>query len=457
MTKKPANQRFPSRSRVEVDEKRHHSRMALKAENISGRQLELSDLDDHNCLVDILTKLNIVDLLSVADTSQQMRAAAEVALWQKYTRHLDLCVEIRPRQYRSERLYSFGRNNRLWSSDVRFLLRFFRCFGQSVCQLELWSLFGDVRAPQVIFEYANRYASVSLKKFAFENCLKTCLDLAKRPFVNVDKVLVNCKISKERFKWLFPKAQTIKFRISEFSCLEQHLPELSILNLDVFFSPEKRKDQEMSITECFRRNPQLRELKFNIPIDNIIDLVRRASELLSSLECLHITVHDDYRLMDPSRSKTVHFKNVKTFRLDYYRLDTIPLTFEDLKHFEFLPSGMNDQTYTQQVYDFIRKNPTIETLTSWKEFFAESNISQIFPSINEVIICNATELTMKEVAALMNKLHTINTFNFICDSSRPIKDFEALCGNKWQLYEKQLEKTDYCCGEKKEINMRRTK
>lgn len=76
------------------------------------------------------------------------------------------------------------------------------------------------------------------------------------------------------------------------------------------------------------------------------------------------------------------------------------------------------------------------------------------PSIREITIYDANEMTTEEGAALMNKLPTVNTFNLIYDTRKAVPDFKALRGNEWQSNEEQLEKTAFG-EERKQIKMTR--
>lgn len=100
-----------------------------KRQKMSARQLQLIDLDDHNCLVRIFTNLDINELLNVADTNQQMRAAAQVAFSKKYSRQFELIIMFGSQIMEPEIPYYLRKINCIESCNMRFSLRFFRCFG----------------------------------------------------------------------------------------------------------------------------------------------------------------------------------------------------------------------------------------------------------------------------------------------------------------------------------------
>lgn len=349
-------------------------------------QIHLTDLDYHSCLVRAPILLDIDDLLNVADTSKRMREAAQVALGLKYTRHFEIIVGNLGIRLDPGSLYDLKNNNCIKSRNTRFLLRFFRCFGQiiSSCKLTLCSNGITAAEWQAIFEYVNRYSNISLKQLYIEHYEERCLHSATQPFVNVDDVLINFEIPKDQSKWLFTKVQAINVHSLDLGCLEQHLPELKLLKLDSFrdlfftFDLEERKSRSLqSILECFRCNPQLRELHLEIPTDMIIVSLQSAAELLPSLEHLYIKITDSSYLVQASATmKPIHFKNVKTFVFEYYGSYVIPLTFDKLEHFECVPEGFFHRDYSQHehVYDFIRNNPKIVKLTACNEVFKEASI-----------------------------------------------------------------------------------
>lgn len=388
----PSKQRHPSA-------KNWRQQNTISREEMSGRQPQLTDLDDHNCLVRILICLNIEDLLSVADTSKQMRVAAEVALRRKYTDDFELFALSSVQPVEETHILSY---NRIWSRGMRFLMRFMRCFGQYVSQLTIEkSSFISFTAAQAIFEHANRYLNISLKKLTVEHYF--CFESAIQPFVNVVEIVVNCGISNEHFKWLFPNVQTIDYHAWQMGCIEQHFSELRNLYLCLFPDPlyfpvERKGDARRSlksIVECFRSNPQLRTLKLFIPPEIIIDVMQSAAELLPSLEHLHIISTGQIT----ATIKPIHFVNVKTFVFNLSVLITIPLQFSNLKHVVCIPR-LEDERHAyrflrwgQPVYDFFRKNPRIVTVAASKEFFDPLNISQMFPNIQQVTIHNACKIT----------------------------------------------------------------
>lgn len=85
-------------------------------------QLQLTDLDDHNCLVRVLVNLDIDDLLNVADTCQQMRAAAKIALRLKYSRDFTLELPQMLRDLVKPRHFTCDDTNNFGSADLRFIL-----------------------------------------------------------------------------------------------------------------------------------------------------------------------------------------------------------------------------------------------------------------------------------------------------------------------------------------------
>lgn len=136
----------------------------------------LLDLHDHHCLERVLAYLNLEDLLNVAHTSQQMRAAAELTLRDKFKRHSHLYLifikecSIEFKVTTSMPHYAIE----LW--DLRFLLRFIRCFGASIAELRLGYnvpyhiiyMYRDNKLFRKIMpflcEHASEYLNVSLKK-----------------------------------------------------------------------------------------------------------------------------------------------------------------------------------------------------------------------------------------------------------------------------------------------------
>lgn len=342
------------------------------------------------------------------------------------------------------------------SYDSWFVLRFFRCFGRYVSWLTLHNRYRpwisrkdnmrDNRNWYRIFEYANRFSNVSMKKFDFSNSFsqEINLDFAKQQFVNVQEVsVIKSNNQKKNFKLLSPKVQRINQHSDEFSCLEQHFPHLKCLDSNSIHYNERPKNLVVSITECFRCNPQMCELIFSFEYDGDLYLLRNAAELLPSLVylCTHpIQFYEIFLPLEP-----VDLKNATTFTYMYYGFDIIPMTFEKLEHFVSYRIHNYNGTYHARVSNFIKRNPTIVKLTACKEFFGQSNISEIFPSIQEVTIFNwwtDETITATVALALLNKMHTINTLNVTLHAdfgnNAVADELKSLCGSKWQITERQM-------------------
>lgn len=186
----------------------------------------------------------------------------------------------------------------------------------------------DACAFQIL--YANRHSNVSLEKLKIRvhHLFYQNFDSAEFSFVNVAELDISeCMVSKERFKWLFPKVQTISHTsASDFSSLGQHFPELRSLVLSSCFGSKISIEQAANLTGCFRCNPQLRELKYQGPSKMATDVMRSAAELLASLS--RISIEPIGKVMKLWRSaKPVHFKNGTTFALVYYGLGMNTLNF----------------------------------------------------------------------------------------------------------------------------------
>lgn len=124
----------------------------------------------------------------------------------------------------------------------------------------------------------------------------------------------------------------LTYESCEFDCIEQHFPGLESIELD----PRDRdySDEGLwngstfhaSTLEFFRLNPQLHGLAITTYKRKKIELLRRTSELLPSLERLEI-----FRLESSKVEHLIHFNKVKTFNLYSCKRRVMPFRFGNLE------------------------------------------------------------------------------------------------------------------------------
>lgn len=385
-------------------------------------RLNLIDLDNHHCLVDILANLDLEDLLTVAHTSKQMRTVAELALKIKYIHHsVPLPDDF---YYRDEPTVWI---NSLRSCDMKTALQFIRCFGKSVVKLRFgWykravgrvtrKMSAQTKVISAFYTYANEYSNASLNNLTLFNIEGEFFDNVNKPFMNVEVLTVNnCAIPKDRIDWMFPNILHFSFLSSDMRCIEHHFPKLLSLELKPIYSEFNGNAVDASITECFRLNPQLCKLRLEsskAPIS--VKLLEEASELLPSL----LILESEFDPFEATPMIAVHFKSVTKFTFVCTRgLGLIPFTFEDLKQFEYRYYNHDGiETNYGRLNDFLRKHKSIDELIVNNEFMELSNVPDILPALEKLIIHGDFPIKLDDAIAVLRKTHTINRFAFCLEN-----------------------------------------
>lgn len=409
-------------------------------------QLKLSNLDDHNCLVGILENLDILELLTVAQTSNAMKVAAQLTFRRKYGSSLNLYI-ISYGSHRNTGYQYQLTQNEIVSRDTRFLLQFVRYFGQFIsellikfrichsncCNTSLEARGMFTGKMKTFFNYVNEYCSDSLKKLIYITDCEALMTFTgtKKPFLNLEELHVhNWTTPKDRFKLLFPKLRHLTYESKDLRCIEQHFPELITLKLNPFICPLKTT-LEGNIMETFRLNPQLRGLNMYLMEPWNAELMRSVAKLLPSLNCLEVDGY--FRHSDsPPAHNHVHFDSVRTFKYDIGVYNEMTFTFENLKEFVCINSALNMRD--RKIYSIINKNRSITKLSAGKKFFDDPHVLQtILPSLQEINIIKAP-LTASEAVFLLTEIQTVKKMEFVlqCETLTELNEF---CGEKWRIEE----------------------
>lgn len=415
-----------------------NSKRKKESKTKSNSSLKLTDLDNHYCLVGILSNLDVNNLLTVAHTSKQMRTAAKFALKRKFKSHQYLCLTFNSAAKKNNiYVYQGSPNNGVLSGNLRFSLQVIRCFGDIITEVtdhihhEVNDKIVEMRLIKTsyLFSYVNEYLFNSLKKLTIDNRsnLFNIFSGAKNQFINIEEISAhNWTLSKEHFKWLFPRLQHFCYESDDFSCIEENFSEMKSIKLKALYLDWPHLNYthlHESISKCFRLNPQLIELSITfsyVPIE----MVRSASELLPSLKSLEVETLLFWPNVTP-----IHFKNVDKFKCSYR--NTIPFKFDKLEEFEFRYScDIYDNDSNGVMIEFLTKHKSIVKLSvANKAFLLLTNLSEILPSLRELSITDYG-LMWFDIVDFLNRQHSFDTTDFcLADDC----DWNALCVNNWRI------------------------
>lgn len=288
-----------------------------------------------------------------------MKRAAELTFAHKYRKtHFYI--------YESKELCPFSNDgNEIYLCEKKICFRVLRCFGQMISQLSLKCSRSTAIFWTYLDEYVKQYCANNLTQLAFWSRMISFENL-QITFPSVENVrFIDCKLNKTitKFNARFPKMRSLEFAIGyrshtevdEQHCIEAHFPYLEHLSIN--FPGTRAKEigfQEKNVLNALKLNRgNLRSLNlcdtFNF---HKAPFIRAISEMCESLDTLQIT---GYPLQNHGK---IHFKNVKTFKIDhlYSNLRSpISLTFDTLETLEC----HSVSSLPPFLFDFVRMNPSI--------------------------------------------------------------------------------------------------
>lgn len=288
---------------------------------------KITDLNK-KCLGLIFKHLRIKDLLSLADTSKYFKRSVDDEYKRKYG---NATVTISLRRDDDFEPISFWCNH-ISVNGPLFSLRFLRCFGHMVSDLQI---IYNYRHLSMVDQYIYNYCSNSLNKISLDKAGEKVMEHLTKPFPKIEQVsLVDCDPDSSSFdlKMLFPQMEDLA--MCSYNKFNTHFPNLKRLEIGELAScMVDVSDARENVARILSLNPQLRSLIL-IGGDFLdITFVQSISEHLQNIERLNISSSDFF----DARNDTIHLKNLECLELDlgfsYYDDIKMPFSFEKLKTF----------------------------------------------------------------------------------------------------------------------------
>lgn len=385
--------------------------------------IRLTDMNV-DCLEQIFLYLSLTDLLNIADTSKQLKPAAELAFVRLLKRGI---------------LIFYGaictiRVNKTKQFAVRNPYRLLRCFGHLI-----WNLEYQKYPQHNELKYINQYCSESLVNIRICS-LRSIRRYMSKPFSKVETVIFSYKWDSNfnRLPKLFPNVRTLTINAYfENMCIAVNFSHLKQVNVK-YYSIFK------FYAKILRANPQIRYLYIN-PLNHDVKLLRNANQFLQFLEHLHlIYVETMYKYFE---EKFVDFTHVKVLQIDYYGefKKPIPLSFSCLEEFSFrLPSSHTPICLNAGVdvlLEFLKKHPLLTkfTLSSENRYTLTTNrleeIIEEVASMEEINIY--VDLSINDVLKFVKKCKSLKRLGFISANSSICVHLNAKLGVKWQVLAKK--------------------
>lgn len=305
------------------------------------------NIDDLNtdCLERIFQRLELNDLLNVADVSQQILQAARLTVKSKYGKtSIKLLngswrrpIEISPKA--------------ICISDFGSCLKYVRCFGQSISALTVCYSLLSANKKTTMDHYLNKYCADSITALNYGG--STLKNLTKQ-FKCVENLVLYSYIyvyGRSEIKSRFPNVRYLNFDLLYGkTCLAVNFPRLE--HLDGKFG----EHESQSAMDFIRLNPQLRFLKLRGRLDLTVS---EAFSAENALECLDLSDFS-FNISKECETKSYNVKGVKKLITGgcccSFQLTRIAISFDQLE--EIIIGSLHQQSII-----FVGRNPSIKKFT----------------------------------------------------------------------------------------------
>lgn len=393
--------------------------------------MNITDLNV-DCLEEIFERLNINDLLRVADTCSRFRKVTGLLFTGK---NVNGSVVIASDDIQ------FGWLDNEYESEIKGILhslRFLRCFGHLIVKMSIE--FDDQYHYNEIFRYVNEYCSENLIKLLVDGSKEILIENISKPFANVKLISFSqCTLGRNltNFNKWFPQMKYLKLEhnnVQDQKCIEMSFPHLKHFSYCNMWISSAQGFDDQNLKKFIRLNTQLRCLNL---LEFNIKLLRYISKYLHQLNELDIPWQDwmyDYRKITP-----IQFKSVKKFGITLDSDHSIPLNSFAFDQLEGLEA--NGVTYNY-LRDFMSKNSKITTLSVVDDSSNGSNISikQILQitkaliSLSSLTVHQRYGFSIDEIVCLMTELgQQLKHFTFNLKDAFEVNALEKRLGNKWHF------------------------
>lgn len=382
---------------------------------------KLTDIDVE-CIEYIFDFLNLVDLLSVADSNKYLCRISESVYSRRYGKH-----SIAFQNYGNEILDLWIHSDpELAIGNLRISLRLLRCFGHLISRIKVFSSsnISPIKNAFYILFYINEYCANHLAELYLYHCDQVELNRFTKPFSKVRKVdITSCLFGDSWLHRLFPSMQQLNIigycrkKRFNFSTIAYTFPQLEVLwiNCEYEASDELYKQ---NLLAAIRLNPQLKSFKqvqYGKPTVDM-SILQHSIDQLQNLETFDLVINcNDLTSFD---GPSLHFKNVKKSNLylsNYVVGQSVPIIPFSFGHLEELTLQTGRLLPDTAIWDFISKHPNIKKLTmDWRQTplnVYAAKLADALPLLTEIHFTHCDFLG-HEVSPFLDQFKSLKRFGF---------------------------------------------
>lgn len=384
----------------------------------------LTDLNI-DCLEDILEYLELVDLLSAADSNKRLRHASKFVFLQKYGSYQFAITESATNE-----ISELKKIKLVESCILKYSLQLVRIFGSLISRIKCIN-----KTNPYICDYIHEFCSETLRDIETSD-----LDYFKRPFTSVETVYIRLFLTTTRtldensLKRIFPRIRGLTMRTEcehlHAGCIAKHFPFLEYFYLNTYWSTRDNKCAKV-IETFFRLNPQLKHLRLKCKNRWDIYILRKLQKCAPSLECLHLDT--GYNFFNIFNEKKVHLKTVKYLIIDgtHYKIDVIPFSFDKLESLELLVN----LKLIEGIYDFFQNNSSIKKLTIRSDLHPidYSRLVKSLPLLEEITVRKDYGLSIDIVLHVITMFKSLKYFCFWSYDACEYRQLQARLNDGWSM------------------------
>lgn len=406
----------------------------------------ITDLDD-DCLEYIFKKLNLSDLLNVADSSKSFKKALNLAYLSKYGKNFIVCIyKMMPSQNQSLQI----RGNRIRIGDLSTGLKMLRCFGHLLMKFGVDYKYAKRCHHSEVDRYLNKYCADNLKIIAMDNTQLWTMENIKKPFSKVHLlVFIDCRLGENltNFKKWFPELKDLTFIkenvVTDRKSIVKRFPQLKHFIIELH-QKDEYTFKKSHIKKALCMNPQIQYLeirgdvldaKFLHSISDHLQLIRKLC-VVWNLDCFNY-------------DGIIHFRNVIQFefKVDVYEnkntdtiiIPKIPFSFDQLNGFKFHLNKSTRNQRNDNILDFIGNQTSLTKLilisdtNPFKNDIEKSKLTKATRFLKE-ITAKMGKFTIDEILDFIYKCESVNLFSFdVEDNSEMCDRLGKILGNEWRI------------------------
>lgn len=395
--------------------------------------INLTDINI-DCLESIFNNLDLISLLSVADSNKYVKRAAELIFVRRYGRKkiwLDLFIHCSASPV-NEHL------NQIKIRGLKTCLKVLRCFGHLITKLHI---IGDrfvlcaIKEDTIrLIQYVSKFGNKNLREITFEKLSEAALLHVKDEFAMVDTVRYEqCEV-KTAFvgiNRIFPNMRSLELMWTDVTYTDICMPKLEHLLIDQrsYLSTSQKKRIEAMI----RLNPQLKCLKLHFFFWNTTFL-RSISKHFKSIENLEIAF--DFIESETHDVQQIHMNGVKDFHIKSIAVPRIMFSFDH--KLEVFTLEMNCRWTTENI-NLIKKHSKITKLIMKQmdsRFRFNINDEIAMKMANELsmlkqLIIDYKEISTNEAICILKQFKSLDCIQFNMESRKDFDELASVFIGKW--------------------------